>query len=120
MTISSEFQIIADTWKAAYNGTDAGQLAPLYSQDAQYISGHVPGLVASGRERLIANFQAGMNMGGHIDRLEILSAVESGELANVLCAYHADNAGQKVSGRTLLLFRKVDDKWLIYLHMTVV
>ena len=111
---------IAERWVAAYNGTDANELAPLYSEDAQYISGHVAGLVADGRDRLIANFREGMNMGGHLDRLEILSITHSCDLATVLCKYDANNNGQKVSGRTLLILKKINNRWLITLHMTVI
>ncbi len=117
---SAEFRQLAERWIAAYNGTDANALAPLYAEDAQYISGHVPGLVADGRKQVIANFQKGMSAGGHIDSLELLSASQSCDLANVLCRYDANNSGQKASGRTLLILRKIGGRWLIALHMTVV
>jgi len=116
----SEYGQVAERWIEAYNGTDADQLIPLYSENAQYISGHVPGLVAGGRDRLIANFQKGMKMGGHLDGLEILSITHSCDLATVLCKYNANNDGQKVSGRTLLVLKKVEGNWLIVIHMTVV
>jgi ketosteroid isomerase-like protein len=117
---SAEFEHIAQQWVVAYNGTDANALAPLYTEDARYISGHVPGLVADGRDRVIANFQKGMKSGGHLDGLEILSVTQSCDLATVLCRYKANNSGQKVSGRTLLILRRMGGKWLIALHMTVV
>jgi ketosteroid isomerase-like protein len=116
----SEFDQIAERWLAAYNGPDAELLTPLYTEDAQYISGHVVGLVANGRERVIANFRRGMNIGGHLDGLEVLLINHSCELATVLCKYNANNSGQKVSGRTLLILKKIDGKWLIAIHMTVV
>ena len=119
-TLRGEFPNIAEQWVAAYNGTDAKQLEPLYTKDAQYISGHVAGLVADGLDRLIANFQTGMNMGGHVDRLDVLTVNTSCDLATVLCAYSATNGGQKARGRTLLVLRKIDGKWLIALHVTVV
>jgi ketosteroid isomerase-like protein len=115
-----ELNEIASRWMAAYNGTDAKHLEPLYAEDAQYISGHVAGLVADGRDKVIANFQVGMQMGGHIDDLIVLSTQVSDTLATVLCEYHATNAGQKAVGRTLLLFRRQNNAWKIYLHMTVV
>ena len=114
------FYAIADRWLAGYNGTDAGALAALYTEDAQYISGHVPGLVASGRSQVVGNFQKGMSAGGHLDRLEVISVNQSGDLATVLCRYDANNSGQKVSGRTLLVLRRAGGGWLIALHMTVV
>jgi len=116
----TEYVQVAEQWIAAYNGTDANKLVDLYLEDAKYISGHVPGLVANGRDRLIANFQTGMKMGGHLEDLEILSITQSCDLATVLCEYNANNAGEKVSGRTLLVLKKVEGKWLIALHMTVV
>lgn len=117
---SGAFQRLADQWRAAYNGPDARALAPFYAEDAQYISGHVPGLVARGRDRVVAYFEAGMRLGGHIDRLSVLSVVESCDLATVLCEYRATNAGEKAQGRSLLLFRRQGGTWRIYLHMTVV
>jgi uncharacterized protein (TIGR02246 family) len=117
---SAEFRQLAARWIAAYNGTDANALAPLYTEDAQYISGHVPGLVADGRKRVVANFQKGMSTGGHIDSLEVLSVNQSCDLATVLCRYHANNSGQKASGRTLLILRKTGGRWRIAVHMTVV
>lgn len=114
------FNQIATQWMVAYNGTDATLLEPFYTKDAQYISGHVPGLVANGRDKVISNFQIGMKMGGHIDKLIVLSITQSDTLATVLCEYHATNAGQSAVGRTLLLFRKDGRAWKIYLHMTVV
>ena len=114
------FQQIAGQWMSAYNGPDARALAPFYLEDAQYISGHVPGLVARGRDRVVAYFEAGMRLGGHIDRLSVLSVTESCDLATVLCEYQATNAGERVQGRSLLLFRRQGAVWRIYLHMTVV
>jgi ketosteroid isomerase-like protein len=115
-----EFSRLADRWLAAYNGTDATKLTPLYARDARYISGHVTGLVANGRDAVIANFQKGMSMGGHIDRLKVLSIQRSCDLATVLCQYDATNAGQKASGKTLLVCKKIGHHWQIILHMTVV
>jgi len=116
----AEFRLVAEQWRLAYNGMDAAKLAPFYAEDAQYISSHVAGLVASGRDRLIANFQKGMSGGGHLDTLEVLSVNVSCELASVLCKYDATNSGQKMSGRNLLILKKISGKWLIVLHMTVV
>ncbi|WP_291271150.1 DUF4440 domain-containing protein [Geothrix sp.] len=114
------FVQISKQWLAAYNDGDTKLLGRLYAIDAQYISGHVPGLVAIGREKVISYFQAGIQLGGHIDSLTVLSVSESCNLATVLCEYRANNAGQKANGKSLLLFRKEGDHWLIYLHMTVV
>lgn len=109
-----------EKWKGAYNGVDAQNLLPLYAEDAVYSSSHVPGLEAIGRDKVIANFQVGMSGGGHIDKIEILSANVSGEMASLYCRYQATNSGVTVSGRNLLVLRKVKGQWLIFSHMTVV
>lgn len=118
--VPGTFHGIAERWMAAYNGPDAKALEPFYAEDAQYISGHVPGLVARGRDQVLAYLQAGMKLGGHLNRLSVLSVAESCDLATVLCDYHATNAGEKARGRSLLLFRRQGQGWRIYLHMAVV
>ena len=115
-----DFRASAEQWKEAYNSGDAGKLLPLYAEDAEYISSHVPGLMATGRDRVIANFARGMSMGGHIDSVEVLSTVVSTDLACIVTRYVANNAGQRAEGRNLLVMRKVGRKWLIVKHMTVV
>ena len=107
-------------WKDAYNSGDAMNLVPFYSENADYISSHVEGLEARGREKLIANFQRGVSSGGHIDSIEILKMELSGDLVTLLCKYQATNSGVTVSGRNLLVMRKIKGEWLIVLHMTVV
>ena len=109
-----------EKWQDAYNGGNAQNLVPLYAEDAVYSSSHVPGLEAIGRDKLIANFQKGIRMGGHIDKVEILTANISGEMASLYCLYQATNSGVTVTGRNLLVLRKVKDEWLIFSHMTVV
>jgi len=111
---------LAQEWRRIYNGTDAGRFSTLYAENAEYISGHVPGLVASGRDRIIANFQKGMDSGGHLDSVEVLSVNLSCELATLVCRYEATNSGQKVTGRNLLVVKRVNGRWLIVTHMTVV
>lgn len=115
-----EFQRQTEQWRQAYNSGEAQNLAPLYSEDARYISSHVSGLEANGREAVIANFQKGKNMGGHIDSIEILTMDISDGLATLLCKYQATNSGETVVGRNLLVLKKVNGAWLITLHMTVV
>lgn len=114
------FQNILHNWMDAYNGGNAKILIPLYTEDAEYFSSHVKGLVAEGRDRLIENFQNGMNMGGHIDTIKIISINYSCELATLVCKYEATNNGQKAIGRNLLVLKKVNNNWLIFIHMTVV
>ena len=107
-------------WMDAYNGGDAKNLIPLYDKNAEYISSHVKGLVAKGRDRIIENFQNGMNMGGHIDKVEILSINYSDNLATLVCKYEATNSGQKAIGRNLLVLKRINNTWLIITHMTVI
>jgi ketosteroid isomerase-like protein len=120
LMLKKEFQEQTQKWKDAYNSKDARNLVPLYSEDAQYVSSHVSGLVAQGRDKLIANFQNGMNQGGHIDSIEILTMNISCDLATLLCKYQATNNGETVIGRNLLILKKINKQWLIVLHMTVV
>jgi ketosteroid isomerase-like protein len=115
-----EFQLQTEKWKEAYNSQDAQNLVPLYWEDALYISSHVKGLEARGRERVIANFQNGMDMGGYIDAVEILTMQISCDLATLHCQYQATNNGVCVLGRNLLVMRKINGVWQIILHMTVV
>jgi ketosteroid isomerase-like protein len=115
-----EFQLNTEKWRIAYNSGNAQNLVPLYAFDADYISSHVAGLEAIGRDKLIANFQNGMNMGGHIDSVEILKMNVSCDMATLLCKYQATNSGVTVIGRNLLVMKKINGNWLIALHMTVV
>ena len=105
-----EFQLQTEKWKQAYNSLNAQNLVALYSEDAQYISSHVAGLVEYGRNNLITNFQNGMNMGGKIDSVEILRMDVSGNLATLLCKYQATNAGVTAIGRNLLVLKKIKGK----------
>jgi len=114
------FKRTTTQWKDAYNSKDSRNLVPLYAIDAQYISSHVSGLVAEGRDKLIANFQNGMTGGGHVDSIRIVKAEISFGLATLLCKYQATNSGVTVIGRNLLVLKKVNNIWLIILHMTVV
>ena len=115
-----QFQLSVEKWKDAYNSGDAQNLVSLYSEDATYSSSHVPGLEAIGRDALIANFQKGISGGGHLDKIEILTANVSKDMASLYCFYQATNSGVTVSGRNLLVLRKVKGKWIIINHMTVV
>jgi ketosteroid isomerase-like protein len=118
--LKKEFSIQTSEWIRAYNSTDANNLIPLYSEDAIYISSHVNGLELDGRKNVISYFQNGINGGGHIDRIEILSMNFSCDIATLLCKYQATNSGVTVTGRNLLVMKKIDGKWLITVHMTVV
>jgi ketosteroid isomerase-like protein len=107
-------------WMNAYTSKVADNVVQLHTEDAQYISGHVAGLVAKGRDALIANFQIGKRGGGHIDSIEILDAQISCNPATLLCTYHATNSGAAAIGRNRLVSKKVNGAGRICLHMTVV
>jgi len=114
------FRALAEQWRIYYNADDTLHLSELYTQDAEYVSGHVAGLVASGRDNVIRNFHKGISLGGHIDKVEVLLVNMSCDLATLFCRYEANNSGQKATGRNVLILKKVKGKWLIKLHMTVV
>ena len=120
LDLAAMFSVKTEKWKEAYNSGDASNLTPLYTPDARYISSHVPGLVADGSRKVTEYFQAGINLGGHIDLIEIIRMDVSCDLATLLCKYQATNSGVTVSGRNLLILKKVGEEWLIVLHMTVV
>jgi ketosteroid isomerase-like protein len=118
--LQHEFELRTNQWKEAYNSGDAQNLVALYSQDAIYISSHVKGLEARGRDQLIAYFQQGMSGGGHVDAIEILTMEASGGLATLLCKYQATNSGVTVVGRNLLVMKNINGNWVVVVHMTVV
>ena len=117
---ASLFVRLANEWKDAYNSKDLDRLAALYAEDADYISSHVSGLIARGRASIRANFQTGIEAGGHVDAVRILTSRISCDLAYLVSIYEATNNGQRVSGRNLIVLRKPGGKWLIASHMTVV
>ncbi len=120
MLLKKEFSVQTDEWVKAYNSKDASNLISLYTEDAIYISSHVNGLELDGRKNVIANFQNGINSGGRIDKIEILSMNLSCNMATLLCKYQATNSGVTVTGRNLLVMKKINGKWLIAVHVTVV
>jgi hypothetical protein len=60
-----------------------------------------------------------MSGGGHIDSIEILGMNVSCDMASLYCKYKATNNGVTVTGRSLLVMKKIKEKWLIINHMTV-
>lgn len=116
----AQFGRQAEQWKAAYNAGDSAQFAKLYTADATYISSHVSGLVAEGRVHVLAYLLAGQRGGGHVDEIAVLSVHTSRNLATVLCSYQATNSGITVTGRNLLVMKRIGKRWLIVTHITVV
>jgi ketosteroid isomerase-like protein len=118
--LTEKFQKLAEIWRQAYNSKNSANLSPLYADNAQYISAHVNGYIADGHDAVIKNFQRGMDSGGYLDSVEILSINFSCNLATVVSRYRGLAGGQKVDGRNLLVWKRINDKWLIVTHMTVV
>lgn len=116
----SEFHQLAEQWKEAYNSKEAKNLVPLYAANARYVSSHVAGYEAIGRDAVIANFQQGMTHGGYIDSIKILSIEISCDMTAMVTSYYATNSGVKVNGRNLLISKKINGRWLIVTHTTVV
>lgn len=115
-----ELQTKTQKWKEAYNSGDARNLQRFYTQHSRYVSGHVAGLELIGRDNVLANFQKGISGGGHIDSIEIISSEKSCDLVTLLTKYQATNNGQTVTGRNLLVLKKMNGDWLIVLHVSVV
>lgn len=120
LSLKEEFTQQTNEWIKAYNSKDSKNLLPLYTEDATYISSHVNGLQLDGRKNVLSYFQDGINGGGHVDKIDILSFNVSENIATLLCKYQATNSGVTVVGRNLLVMKKVNGKWLIAIHMTVV
>ena len=108
---------IAEDWKDAYNAGDAAKVAALYTEDGYYLSAHI---LAHGRKEIEAYWRRGILAGGHVDFIQPLTVFASGELGYTAGTYQATNAGVTVDGRILLVFKKINGKWLIAAHETVV
>jgi len=108
---------IAGEWKRAYNAGDASKVASLYTEDGYYLSAHI---LVYGRAAIQTYWQRGIAAGGHIDFIKPLVVFCSGDLGYTAGTYQATNAGVTVDGRILLVFRKINGKWLIAAHETVV
>ena len=108
---------VAEAWKDAYNAGDAGRVAALYAEDGQYLSAHV---AARGREAIRAYFQRGIDAGGHVDAIRVAEARSDGTLAYATGTYEANNAGQRVDGRIVLVLESCGGRWLIVAHEVVV
>jgi ketosteroid isomerase-like protein len=118
--LMNEFRRLAEVWKQAYNTREAANLLPLYAQDAEYISAHVDCYIAHGRDAVIRNFQKGIDGGGYLESLEVLSMKSSCDIATIVSRYRGTAAGHDVDGRNLLVWKRIDGKWLVVTHMTAV
>ena len=95
---------ISEDWIRFYNAGDAAKVAALYTE----------------RQAIEAYWERGIKAGGHIDFIKPLTLYYTGDLAYCAGTYQATNAGVTVDGRILIVLRKVNGKWLMAAHETVV
>lgn len=115
-----DFHLKIVEWKNAYNSADTALLSTFYAEDAYYVSPHVPGLMIHGRDNLMKNFYRGSVMGGHIDSIDIVSGAFSTDMASLVCIYRATNSGISVSGRNVIIFKKINGVWKIITHASII
>jgi uncharacterized protein (TIGR02246 family) len=108
---------VSEDWIRFYNAGDAAKVAALYTDDGYYLSAHI---LAHGRQAVEAYWERGIKAGGHIDFIKPLTVYYTGDLAYCAGTYQATNAGVTVDGRILIVLRKVNSKWLMAAHETVV
>jgi len=111
---------IADTWKNSYNASDAARVAALYSDDAYYLTQHYVDGILHPRALIQAYVQHGVDAHYHIDSIETLSTVCSGDVAYAITRYHSTNGGQKAMGVSLVVMRKIQGQWRIVAHESAV
>jgi ketosteroid isomerase-like protein len=116
-TDEADLRRIPEDWIRFYNAGDAARVAALYTEDGYYLSAHI---LAHGRPAIQAYWERGIKAGGHIDFIKPLTLYYTGDLAYCAGTYQATNAGVTVDGRILIVLRKVNGKWLITAHETVV
>ncbi len=114
---AAEFVGISQAWISRYNAGDASGVAALYAPDAYYASAHV---LAHGRDEIRSYWSRGIAAGGHVDFIRPVEVRVSGELGYLLGRYQATNAGMTVDGRILIVGRRLDGRWHIAAHETVV
>jgi uncharacterized protein (TIGR02246 family) len=113
----SAIRKIPEDWIRFYNAGDAAKVAALYMEDGYYLSAHI---LAHGRQAIRAYWERGIKAGGHIDFIKPLTLYYAGDLAYCAGTYQATNAGVTVDGRILIVLRKINGKWLMAAHQTVV
>ncbi len=108
---------VSEDWIRFYNLGDATKVAALYTEDGYYLSAHI---LAHGRQAIQAYWERGIQAGGHLDFINPLTVAYAGDLAYCAGIYQATNAGVTVDGRILIVLRKVNGRWLMAAHETVV
>jgi ketosteroid isomerase-like protein len=111
---------IAEQWKDGYNNGHAADVASLYAENATYLTQHLATGIVQGRAAIQAYVQRGIDAKYHVDSIQILSTVCSGDLAYTIGRYESTNAGQKAFGVNLVVLRKIGGKWLIVAHESAV
>ena len=107
---------VSEDWIKFYNAGDAAKVAALYTNDGYYLSAHI---LAHGMQAIEAYWERGIKAGGHIDFVKPLTVYYSKDLAYCAGTYQATNAGLTVDGRILIVLKKVNSKWLMAAHETV-
>jgi uncharacterized protein (TIGR02246 family) len=113
----ADIRRVSENWIKFYNAGDAAMVAALYTEDGYYLSAHI---LAHGRKEIQAYWERGIKAGAHIDFIKPLTLYYTGDLAYCAGTYQATNAGVEVDGRILIVLRKVNGKWLMAAHETVV
>lgn len=108
---------ISEDWIRFYNAGDAAKVAALYTDDGYYLSAHI---LAHGKQAIQAYWEGGIKAGGHVDFIKPLTVYYTRDLAYCAGTYQATNAGVTVDGRILIVLRKVNGRWLMAAHETVV
>jgi ketosteroid isomerase-like protein len=108
---------VSEDWIRFYNAEEAAKVAALYTDDGYYLSAHI---LAHGKQAIEAYWERGIKAGGHIDSVKPLTLYYTGDLAYCAGTYQATNGGVIVDGRILIVLRKVNGKWLMAAHETVV
>jgi uncharacterized protein (TIGR02246 family) len=108
---------IPEDWIRSYNAGDAAKVAGLYTEDGYYLSAHI---LAHGRPAIQAYWERGIKAGGHMDFIKSLTLYHTGDLAYYAGTYQSTNSGVTVDGRILIVLRKINGRWLMAAHQTVV
>ncbi len=108
---------ISEDWIRFYDAGDAAKVAALYTDDGYYLSAHI---LAYGTQAIRAYWERGIKAGGHIDFVKPLTLYYTGDLGYYAGTYQATNAGVTVDGRVLIVLKKVNGKWRMAAHETVV
>jgi uncharacterized protein (TIGR02246 family) len=116
----SALRRIPAQWKDGYNNKDAARVASLYSEDAYYLTQHFATGIVHPRTNIQAYMQRGVDVGYHVDAIDVLSLECSGDFAYTITRYRATNGGEKAMGVNLVVLHKTAGQWLIVAHEAAV